>query len=277
MTSKAASNIDYEQCVTYYRAGRRIAGAAAIERYLAANPRIAERASRDANHDLALAHRYDAVLDEPIPPRLLNNRSAPPTARLASAAGLLAVIGLSATGGWWLHDMTVGASSPTFGQQVARLTDRQPTGRATSDAESRASRPALSQAGYQFSNQRVVAANNGQPLTAYDYRNAAGKRVTIYARPRPDANATQPDIMSAAGVSLARWHARGHDYALTGDLPPATLDQLAGVASSGPGPALSGNAATSSPAVDTPRQQTPAPESQPIEHTAAQSRPSSGL
>lgn len=277
MTSKAGSNIDYERCVTYYRDGRRIAGAAAIERYLAANPRIAERAARDANHDLALTDRYDAVLDEPIPPRLLHYRSAPPPALLASAAALLAVIGLSATGGWWLHGITIDTSSPTFGQQVARLTDRQPGAQPTPAAQSHASHPALSQAGYQFNNQRVIAAADGQPLTAYEYRNAAGKQVTIYARPRPDANATQPGIMSTAGVSLARWHAQGHDYALTGDLPPATLNQLAGVASSRPGPALSGNTATSSPAADTPRQQTPATESQPVEHTTAQSRPNSGL
>lgn len=274
MTSDMPSNIDYEQCVAYYRAGRRITGAPAIERHLASNPRTAERAARDAEHDLALAHRYDPVLDEPIPPRLLHSPGLPAASRLANAAGLIAVIGLSAAGGWWLHSLTIGTSTPTFGQQVAQLTDRQPA----INASPGAAHPALTRAGYQFSSQRVVSAANGQSLTAYDYRNAAGKQVTIYARPRPGADAAPPDIMSAAGVSLAHWHAQGHDYALTGDLPPAALDRLAGVASTLAGSRPTGNPGAPSTAVDAPGQPAPAAGRQPLAPaTAAQPQPASGL
>ncbi|MES1954662.1 anti-sigma factor family protein [Salinisphaera hydrothermalis] len=284
MRSKNRATIDYEQCVAYYRAGRRIAGAAAIERYLTANPRTAERAERDAQHDLALAHRYDPVLNEPIPPRLLHGHDSSPASWLAGA-GLVAMIGLSAAGGWWLRGLEFGAASPTaqtntFGQQVARLSDRQPAVDATARVAARPTPPDLSRAGYRFSGRRVVPTAGGQPLTAYDYRNNAGKHVTIYARPEPGAGRRTPDVVSPSGVSLARWQAHGHDYALTGDLPPATLNELAEIAAQPTSQDPADQQTPAAPSVKMP-QQTQAPAAtvgQPVERTVTpRQQPASGL
>ncbi|MGB7756868.1 MAG: hypothetical protein WBL23_12475 [Salinisphaera sp.] len=282
MRSKTAAKIDHEQCVTYYRAGRRIAGAAAIERYLTANPRIAERAARDAEHDLALAQRYDPVLDEPIPPRLLHGHDTSPASWLAGA-GLVAVIGLSAAGGWWLRGLEFGASAPsrvagTFGQQVARLADRQPAVDAAARTSNQPAHPDLSRAGYRFSDRHVVTTAGGGSLTAYDYRNAAGKQVTIYARPAAGAARATPDMISPSGVSVARWQARGRDYALTGDAPPATLNELAEIAARPQGHGSGGRAPLVSPTVKTPQQHTPAAIGQPVERTTpTPQQPASGL
>lgn len=283
MTSKNRTQIDYERCVAYYRAGRRIAGAAAIERYLSANPRTAERAERDARHDLALAQRYDPVLDEPIPPRLLHGHDSSPASWLAGA-GLVAMIGLSAAGGWWLRGLEFGAAAPatesnTFGQQVARLSDRRPAVEAAAQVAARPSHPDLSRAGYRFSGRRIVPTATGQSLTAYDYRNTAGKQVTIYARPEPGAGQATPDMISPSGVSLARWQAHGHDYALTGNLPPATLNELAEIAARPRGDGSAGQRTPATPTVKRPPQsQTPTAVGQPVERTTPQQQqPASGL
>lgn len=283
MKSKATSKIDYEQCVSYYRASQRLAGATAIERYLAANPRTAERAARDAERERTLTRFYDPVLDEPIPPRLLYDRGPSPAAWLTGAAGLITVISLSVMGGWWLRGPEPTPSSPaspsaTFGQQVARLADQQPTTAAAANTEPRASHPDLSGAGYRFSGQHVVA-TDGQPLTAYNYRDTNGQHVTIYARPHPGADTATPGIITAAGVSLARWQSQDHDYALTGDLPRTELDRLAGMASTPSRGTTSGNTGTqSTPAVDTSeQQQTPANEGRSVQRTSAQQQPASGL
>lgn len=276
------TQIDYEQCVAYYRAGRRITGAAAIERYLSANPRTAERAVRDAEHDLALAQRYDTVLSEPIPPRLLHGHNASPTSWLAGA-GLVAMIGLSAAGGWWLHGLEFGAAAPaarpnTFGQQVARLTNRQPVVDAAARVATRPTQPDLSRAGYRFSGQHIVPTAGGESLTAYDYRNAAGKQVTIYARPQSGAGRTPPDLISPSGVSLARWQAHGHDYALTGDLPAATLNELAEIATQPPDQGSSGQRTPTAPTVKEPKQrQAPSALGRPVKQTSASSGPTTGL
>lgn len=282
--------IDYEQCVTYYRAGHRITGAAAIERYLAANPRIAERAARDAEHDLALAQRYDPVLDEPIPPRLLHGHNASPASWLAGA-GLVAVIGLSAAGGWWLRGLASTSTPPgvvpnTFGQQVARLADRQPAVDTAARSPSRPAHPDLSRAGYRFNDRHVVTMAGGESLTAYEYRNAAGKRVTIYTRAESGITQGAPDMISPSGVALARWQAQGRDYALTGNLPPATLNELAEIAAH-PGSNAQANDQTNdqagdrppiSPTVKRPQQQAPAAAGQPVERsTSPRRQPASGL
>ncbi|WP_423821338.1 hypothetical protein V5738_13490 [Salinisphaera sp. SPP-AMP-43] len=284
MSASRTSAIDYERCVAYYRAGRRIEGAAGIERYLAAHPRLAERAARDAEHDLALAQRYDPVLDEPIPPRLLRRPAVAPSPWLARA-GLAVAIGVSVSAGWWLRGVDNDAPSPdskriTFGQQVARLAERQPT--VDTAASGSPSHPDLSRAGYRFSGQRTIA-TNGQPLTAYEYRNTAGQQITIYSRAQPGANTAQPDLISPAGTSLARWHSDGRAYALTGNLPPAALDRLADVASKRPRrPAARQSTGPAAPIVDMPQQRAPstAPPGashQPEPRTAVQKQPASGL
>ncbi|MGN8158312.1 hypothetical protein ACS8YF_06505 [Salinisphaera sp. SWV1] len=284
--SATAVAIDYEQCVMYYRTGRRITGAAAIERYLTANPRIAERAARDAEHDLALAQRYDPVLDEPIPPRLLHGHNASPASWLAGA-GLVAVIGLSAAGGWWLRGLASASAPPgvvpdTFGQQVARLADRQPALNTAARSPNRPAHPDLSRAGYHFNDRHVVTTAGGESLTAYEYRNAAGKRVTIYTRPQSGTTQAAPDMISPSGVALARWQARGRDYALTGNLPPAALNELAEIAAH-PGSNArandqAGDRAPISPTIKRPRQQAPAAVGQPIERsTPPRQQPASGL
>lgn len=283
MNARTKSTIDYEQCVTYYRAGRRIAGAATIERYLTANPRTAERAERDAQHDLALAGRYDPVLDEPIPPRLLHGHDSSPTSWLAGA-GMVAMIGLSAAGGWWLRGLEFSAAptatnASTFGQQVASLTDRQPAVDAAARVAARPAHPDLSRAGYRFSGRHVVPTTNGQSITAYDYQNTTGKQVTIYTRPEPDAGRAAPDVISPSGVSLARWHAHGHDYALTGDLPPATLNELAEIAAQPRDEGSTGQRAPAAPTVELPQQsRAPTAVGQPVERTTSQQQqPASGL
>lgn len=236
MTPKTPSTIDYEQCVAYYRAGRRIEHAAAIERHLATHPETARRAARDADNELALAHRFDPVLDEAIPPRLLDKPGSPATTWLVRA-GFATTIGLSIATGWWLHGLDNGPAQPihvaqkTFGQQIAHLTSRRMAEPAAA-GQSQPTHPDLSQAGYRFSGRHPVAMAD-QTYTAFVYTNAADQQVTIYARAQAGDGHTRPDVVSPAGVALARWHANGTDYALTGDLPPASLQKLARTATGG--------------------------------------------
>lgn len=234
MSMKSTTAIDYEQCITYYRQGRNMRGAATIERYLSHHPEIAQCAARDAYYEQSLAHHYNPVLNEPIPPRLLpkHQPGAPVLKWLASAASLLAVVGLSATGGWWLHGLHYGspaAPNSTFGQQVAQLATQQPTMNAAARSSQPSSHPDLSAAGFRFQHQKMVSAE-GQAVMAYNYRSAAGKPITIYSRALRGARASRPTVVSRSGVSLARWQSDGYVYALVGDLPRARLAELAHIA-----------------------------------------------
>lgn len=234
MSMKNAATIDYEQCIAYYRHGRNMRGAATIEHYLSHNPEIAKCAARDAYHEQSLAHHYNPVLNEPIPPRLLPERhpATPVLKWLASAASLLAVIGLSATGGWWLHDLRYSAPTApgnTFGQQVAQLAAKRPTMNAAARSSQPSSHPDLSAAGFTFQHQKMVSAD-GQAVMAYNYRSADGKPITIYSRALRGAQASRPTVVSRSGVSLARWQSAGYLYALVGDLPRARLAELAHIA-----------------------------------------------
>src|SRR5436305_8113288 len=75
-----------------------------VEAYIAVHPAEGERLGAYRRNDLEIGARFDAVLAEPVPERLLRRPSAAPTRvwRYAAAIGWLFVGGLA---GWQLHDV----------------------------------------------------------------------------------------------------------------------------------------------------------------------------
>ena len=235
----------YEDAVSFY-AGRL---ASSRERstlaWVTAHPDAAARARRDAAIEQRIARQYEAVLDEPIPPRLLrygHRRRARWPMRMGTAAAVAVAAGI----GWWggTQQMPSPERADGFVQRVAAAADGDgpdgtpvvsTAGAQTSPGGGNAlPAPDLGAQGYDMVARRHVDdAGGGRDLGEFVYENDLGQRVRLFAQRREPVGEPSPRVSFEGGRPLARWQANGVDYALVGEMPADSLRSLARIAAAG--------------------------------------------
>jgi anti-sigma factor RsiW len=233
---------------------------AEVERYLEHEAQLAARAHPAAAHatvraelaalqeqNRALREALDPLLDEPIPPQLLQ-RAAPPPHRWVRAAAVMLWIGVGAVAGSLVsrqaqHDDAVALEQNEGLQHFVRQAElawavytpdpRRPVEvREGSDLTTWLSRrlqrpivaPDTLPGGLVLIGGRLLPGMPGKPAAQLMYQDAQGHRVTVYLRgmAKPTAE-TSFRIVSGKHASTFYWVDRQWGYALTGDLPRAQL------------------------------------------------------
>lgn len=235
---------------------------AAVERHLADHPEEALRFERYRVQRALLGQSFGPLIDQPVPERL-----APPfTARVPSpdhghehgrgwGRGRLWALGIAASllvfvaggaGGWWLRDRAGGRADPlstafladaVAAHRVFTVEVRHPVeigvdqeAHLVSWLSKRIGRPMrcpkVTKGGYALMGGRLLADTDG-PVALYMYEDAAGRRITLYIRPSPDAAGTAFRFAQTDGLRALYWRDNGLALAVTGDLDRATLSDIA--------------------------------------------------
>jgi anti-sigma factor RsiW len=196
----------------------------------------------DSDEDLkvvsaALHERYDSVLDETVPERLLHS-SRPRYRRIAIAAGWIVFgLALGAVAGWQLHAMR---TPPLAQGEPASLVRRAAVAHATFSPEVRhpvevgadqeahlvawlskrlgaqVKAPKLESAGYSLVGGRLLPGETGSPVAQFMYQCKQGTRVTLYVRSNArGSNETAFRFASEGNVRVFYWIDRGFGYAVS--------------------------------------------------------------
>jgi len=86
--------------------------------------------------------------------------------------------------------------------------------------------PKVTKSGYALMGGRLLADSDG-PVALYMYEDAAGRRITLYIRPSPNAAGTAFRFAQEGGLRALYWRDNGLALAVTGDLDRATLSGIA--------------------------------------------------
>lgn len=212
---------------------------AALEAWFDAHPEEAERAAAYRGLNEQLRMRFDPVLEEPVPPRLL--RAAPRSARLrtfAVAAGWVALgIAVGTVAGWQLHALQ--APAPVAKADTPLIARRAALAHATYSPEVRhpvevgadqeqhlvawlskrlggeVRAPKLEGEGMALMGGRLLPRDPG-PVAQFMYQNAQGRRVTLYVRTEgPDQRETAFSFAREGNVRVFYWIDRNFGYALS--------------------------------------------------------------
>lgn len=238
MSARRFKPVDFERCVEFYLQGADAHADPEMGLWLQANPALARRAREHAEMQRQLRQRYDPVLDEPVPPRLLaggRRVSVRWPIRFGFAATLVLAAGLV----WWLQTTHSGTPPvPMFSQRVATVAQNRqappverPVSQIRPTATASIHHPDLSLRGYSLRSRHVVP-GGAEPVVEFLYSNRQGVRVRIYAQVRHPQPTHAPQVVTENGVSLAQWQHDGVNYALVGDLPRQSLARLAQTAAS---------------------------------------------
>ncbi len=203
----------------------------------------------------ALHERYDPVLDEAVPERLVQTVR-PRWRRLAIAAGWI-VLGLAigAVAGWQLHDARPAASPSAFLGEAGTLVRRAAIAHATYSPEVRhpvevgadqeahltawlskrlgapVRAPKLDGVGYSLIGGRLLppSEGTGRPVAQFMYQCKQGTRVTLYVRTDVrDRNETAFRFGSEGNVRVFYWIERSFGYAISSaDIDKAALQTVA--------------------------------------------------
>lgn len=242
----------YEDAVSFY-AGRLAPGRErSTFAWVKARPDAAARARRDAAIEQRIARQYEAVLDEPIPPRLLRHghrRRARWPMRMGTAAAVAVAAGI----GWWggTQQMLspdradgfverVAAVAGSDGRRGTQMLSATAAGNSPDGGDALPA-PDLSAQGYEIVARRHLdEAGGGRGLGEFVYENDLGQRVRLFAQRREPVSEPAPSVSFEDGRPLARWQVDGVDYALLGQMPAGSLQSLARIAAadrpSGPAP-----------------------------------------
>jgi|GEM_PF-3094686 len=222
---------NYERAVAFYAGRLGPRDQARVRAWAAEEPVRAARARRDAAIERRIAREYEAVLREPIPPRLLVRRRGHRRARLVRSGAAAAVVLAAASSVWWPYvertvsgaDNATGFESPPgLGEPAAA--DAVPV--SEPGAHRASPTPDLSAHGYRLIGREVLR-DTPRPLTELTYEKEGGPPVHVYAQDRPPQSTSEPEVSMRDGRPLARWRAHGVNYALVGDLPASSLQALA--------------------------------------------------
>jgi len=230
---------DYECAVAFYAGRYGSCYTAGVQSWAADDPARAARARRDAAIERRIAREYEAVLREPIPPRLLAGRRGHRRAWLVRSGAAAAVVLAAVSTAWWPDVQRV---VPTGSVNATGLESSPGPGEAAAVSETGAGMappiPDLSAQGYRLIGRKVVR-DTPRTLTELTYEKNGGPPVRVYAQNRPPQTTSQPEVSMRDGRPLARWHAHGVNYALVGDLSASSLQELArgAVGSDHPAPA----------------------------------------
>jgi len=206
---------------------------AEVERLIAAQPDLAQRAAADRRHRAALRAALAPMLAEPVPAsldlgRLLQQRLRRPRPGLwRMAAAVLLGVCLGGAGGWLLSAgpprgldavMAEAASSYTvYARDPSRPVEVSNRDSLTQWILSRMHRlvtpPDLSGSGYDFMGGRIVATGHG-PAALFVFRNAAGMRLAVFVRPVAQDRTTPIRLMDAADLDGCVWMQDGVGYSV---------------------------------------------------------------
>lgn len=224
-------------------------GRATVDRYLRAQPDVAQRinvySSQRNEIRMALAARASA----PIPASLSLDRliEAQLTRRparwrlVARAAMIVLAFGLGGAGGWYFGsrlptglDALVEDAAASYTVYTADkhhpvelwAAERDDLARWLSNRLNRpVSPPDLSGLGYQLLGGRLVATGHG-PAALFMYENARNTRLTLFVRPMPVGRSTPIEDVDAGDLDGCAWIDRGVGYMVIAAEPYSRLQAL---------------------------------------------------
>ena len=220
---------------------------AAVDEALARDPALAAKATDIERQNAWLRDGLDALLDEPLPQRLVDAARMPARRPrswrwLATAAVSAASLAIGIAGGWYVRDAQLElAGTPTTFAQQAAFTHALYASDANRPVEIWAPEekrlvawlskrldyplhaPDLNSAGYALVGGRLVAGNE-RPTALFMYENAAKERLTLQARKQP-AGADETAFRYAVedGIGVYYWIDDRCAYALSGRLDRTQL------------------------------------------------------
>lgn len=235
---------------------------ATVAQWLQHSPTDTERVRAWKNQRQALQALGSEVLNESIPLPLLN--TVQPQRSFSWQQGLAACVLLSVgfAGGWSLHpprqpSLDASATTPSFVReaQAAHVVytpeKRHPVEVGAQEQThliqwlsrrlgTPLKAPMLDGEGFSLVGGRLLAGDNAQPRALFMYENSAGQRVTLHISTMPVSSAPPESLGAAVDSTNAAFHFnRVNDtetfywvedhlgYALSGNLPRATMAQLA--------------------------------------------------
>jgi anti-sigma factor RsiW len=219
------------------------ARAAAVEAYLAEHPQEAARVASFREQMLSLRREFDAVLDEPVPGRLVPQ---PRRRALMQYAAVAAWIALGGVLGWQLRAYTTARlSEPAAWAHRAAIAHivyspevRHPV-EVGADQEAHLvawlskrlgtplNVPHLGSLGYSLVGGRLLPGERG-PVAQFMYQDARGTRLTLYVRTNADENReTYFRFAQERGVGVFYWLDRKLGYALSGEIDKSELLRVA--------------------------------------------------
>jgi anti-sigma factor RsiW len=223
---------------------------ARVEALVAEDAETAQRLGEHRNLVELLRERYDGVLDEPVPQRLMS--VAPAVKRRASrvllrCAAVVAWLALGGLAGWHLHGMQISedrAAAPSWAHRaaVAHIVYspevRHPV-EVGADQEAHLVAwlskrlgtplriPKLGGIGYSLVGGRLLPGDRG-PAAQFMYQDAQGQRLTLYVRTNQEQNKETAFRFAQDGnVRIFYWIDRGLGLALSGEIDKEELLRVA--------------------------------------------------
>ncbi|MBI4755486.1 MAG: anti-sigma factor [Betaproteobacteria bacterium] len=225
---------------------------AEVEAWLALRPEEQARVAAWRVQNATLARAYGAVLEEPVPARLLEAARPPRRSSRWALAAAVAGLGLGAVAGFVARGVV--ESQPQPPAPVAALPHVAAVAHAVyapevrhpvevgADQEAHLAAwlskrlgatlrpPRLGEAGFDLVGGRLLPGDTG-PVAQFMYQNARGQRLTLYVRrDAPDSGQTAFRHAQEGSVGVFWWIDGGMGYALSGELPRDELLRLANVA-----------------------------------------------
>jgi anti-sigma factor RsiW len=223
---------------------------ARVEGLLADDPQAAERLGQYRNLFELLHERYDGVLEEPVPERLITVASAakPRTKRiLLRCAAVFAWVALGGLAGWHLHGVQTRedrAAAPVWAHRaaVAHIVYspevRHPV-EVGADQEAHLVAwlskrlgtplriPQLGSIGYSLVGGRLLPGERG-PAAQFMYQDSQGQRLTLYVRTNREQNRETAFRFAQEGnVRIFYWIDRSQGLALSGEIDKEQLLRVA--------------------------------------------------
>lgn len=224
-----------------------------IDRSLAGHPEVAQRVAAYRSQADRLHGAFDAVLDEPVPERLIR-ATRPRRARIWRVAAAFALAGLGGLAGWQLHgSLAPGEAVQSFAHDaaIAHATYSPEVRHAVevgADQEAhlvawlskrlgaKVRAPNLEAAGYSLMGGRLLPGEDGAagatPTAQFMYQCNKGTRVTLYVRTNvQDQRETAFRFARDRSVGVFYWIDRSFGYALSSaDISKDELLKVANVA-----------------------------------------------
>lgn len=226
---------------------------AAVDAHLRAHPQDAARVDAWREQNRQLRALFDPVLDEAVPPRLMQAASPPAAtgawqrhAMQAAAAIVLVIAG--GAGGWLLRggDSVTASASPISLARSAAIAHAVYTPEVRHPVEvgveqeahlvqwlskrlgSKLQPPVLSPLGYHLIGGRLLPGDGDGPVAQFMYEEGTGKRLTLYvARERAGKQETAFRYTQEKDLGVFYWIDGQMGYALSARLPKAELGKIA--------------------------------------------------
>jgi anti-sigma factor RsiW len=234
--------------------------AGAVEAWIAADPARAATAARYREINALIHTRFDALLNEPVPPaftRLATSRPAAANApRFLRVAGMAVVAAMCIGSGWIAHAWYAGAGRAdavatalprraAVAHAVYAPEVRHPV-EVGADEEAHLVQwlskrlsvpvraPALTRHGFRLVGGRLLPGDD-RPVAQFMYQNEAGKRLTLYVvtsqKSQPVATRLHGEssfrFEQVGQVNVFHWNDDLRGYALSGDIPREDLLPIA--------------------------------------------------